>query len=124
MGGDEIYFGKQMKFITVVSNLETGEPLWFGQDRKPYEFSCRAKYPKAAPSKMAIGRAILSFVVSVIRVGEVFAETAIMSARFKSHFKSHVGRSPQRQLFSKLLSTHTAESLRQELVSGLIAKQP
>jgi transposase len=26
--------GKQMKFITVVSNLETGEPLWFGQDRK------------------------------------------------------------------------------------------
>jgi transposase len=29
-----IYFGKQMKFITVVSNLDTGEPLWFGQDRK------------------------------------------------------------------------------------------
>ena len=27
MGVDEIYFGKQMKFITVVSNLETGEPL-------------------------------------------------------------------------------------------------
>jgi predicted alpha/beta-hydrolase family hydrolase len=24
MGVDEIYFGKQMKFITVVSNLETG----------------------------------------------------------------------------------------------------
>jgi transposase len=23
-----------MKFITVVSNLDTGEPLWFGQDRK------------------------------------------------------------------------------------------
>jgi len=34
MGVDEIYFGKQMKFITVVSNLETGELLWFGQDRK------------------------------------------------------------------------------------------
>ena len=34
MGVDEIYFGKQIKFITVVSNLETGEPLWFGQDRK------------------------------------------------------------------------------------------
>jgi transposase len=34
MGVDEIYFGKQMKFTTVVSNLETGEPLWFGQDRK------------------------------------------------------------------------------------------
>ena len=34
MGVDEIYFGKQMKFITVVSNLDTGEPLWFGRDRK------------------------------------------------------------------------------------------
>ena len=34
MGVDEIYFGKQTKFITVVSNLESGEPLWFGQDRK------------------------------------------------------------------------------------------
>jgi len=34
MGVDEIYFGKQMKFITVVSNLETGEPLWLGPDRK------------------------------------------------------------------------------------------
>ena len=34
MGVDEIYCGKQMKFITVVSNLESGEPLWFGQDRK------------------------------------------------------------------------------------------
>jgi transposase len=34
MGVDEIYFGKHMKFITVVSNLETGEPLWLGQDRK------------------------------------------------------------------------------------------
>ena len=33
-GVDEIYFAKQMKFITVVSNLETGEPLWFGQDCK------------------------------------------------------------------------------------------
>jgi len=32
MGVDEIYFGKRMKFITVVSNLETGEPLWFGQE--------------------------------------------------------------------------------------------
>jgi transposase len=34
MGIDEIYLGKSKKFITVVSNLETGEPLWFGQDRK------------------------------------------------------------------------------------------
>jgi transposase len=34
MGVDETYFGKHMKFITVVSKLETGEPLWFGQDRQ------------------------------------------------------------------------------------------
>ncbi len=34
MGVDEIYLGKKQKFFTVVSNLETSEPLWFGQDRK------------------------------------------------------------------------------------------
>jgi transposase len=34
MGVDEIYMGKKMKFLTVVSNLESTEPLWFGQDRK------------------------------------------------------------------------------------------
>jgi transposase len=34
MGVDEIYLGKTQKFLTVVSNLETGEPLWFGKDRK------------------------------------------------------------------------------------------
>ena len=31
---DEIYRGKNDKFLTVVSNLETGEPLWFGKERK------------------------------------------------------------------------------------------
>ena len=34
MGVDEIYRGKSDKFLTVVCNLETGEPLWFGRDRK------------------------------------------------------------------------------------------
>ncbi len=34
MGIDEIYLGKTQKFLAPVSNLETGEPLWFGQDRK------------------------------------------------------------------------------------------
>jgi hypothetical protein len=34
MGVDEIHLGKQQKFLTVVSNLETGEPLWFGRERK------------------------------------------------------------------------------------------
>jgi transposase len=34
MGVDEIHLGKKQKFITVVSNLESGEPVWFGRDRK------------------------------------------------------------------------------------------
>lgn len=34
MGVDEIYLGKRQKFLTVVSNLETGEPLWLGAERK------------------------------------------------------------------------------------------
>jgi transposase len=34
MGVDEIYVGKKQKFLTVVSNLETGEPVWFGRERK------------------------------------------------------------------------------------------
>jgi len=34
MGVDEIYLGKKQKFVTVVSNLETREPLWFGAERK------------------------------------------------------------------------------------------
>jgi transposase len=34
MGVDEIYLGKKQKFVTVVSNLETSEPLWFGRERK------------------------------------------------------------------------------------------
>jgi transposase len=33
MGVDEIWLGKRTKFLTVVSNLEHGEPLWFGRDR-------------------------------------------------------------------------------------------
>ena len=34
MGVDELYRGKKDKFLTVVCNLETAEPLWFGQERK------------------------------------------------------------------------------------------
>ena len=33
MGVDEIYLGAKQKFVTVVSNLQTGEPLWFGEGR-------------------------------------------------------------------------------------------
>jgi len=31
---DEIHLGKKQKFLTVVCNLQTGEPLWFGRERK------------------------------------------------------------------------------------------
>ena len=34
MGVDEIYLGKKQKFLSVVCNLDTGEPLWFGRERK------------------------------------------------------------------------------------------
>jgi len=34
MGVDEIYVGKKTKFLIVVSNLEAGEPMWFGEGRK------------------------------------------------------------------------------------------
>jgi transposase len=34
MGVDEIHLGKKQKFLTVVCNLDSGEPLWFGRERK------------------------------------------------------------------------------------------
>jgi len=34
LGVDEIFLGKTDKFLTVVSNLETAEPLWVGLERK------------------------------------------------------------------------------------------
>jgi transposase len=34
MGVDELYLGKKQRFVTVVSNLESREPLWFGAGRK------------------------------------------------------------------------------------------
>jgi transposase len=33
LGGDEIWLGKRTKFLTVVTNLESAEPLWLGRDR-------------------------------------------------------------------------------------------
>jgi transposase len=33
LGVDEIWLGKRTKFLTVVTNLESGEPVWFGRDR-------------------------------------------------------------------------------------------
>jgi transposase len=34
LGVDEIYLGRRDKFLTIVSDLDTGEPLWAGRDRK------------------------------------------------------------------------------------------
>ena len=34
LGVDEIFLGRTDKFLTVVSDLETGEPLWMGRERK------------------------------------------------------------------------------------------
>jgi len=34
VGIDELYLGKKQKFVTVESNLESQEPLWFGEERK------------------------------------------------------------------------------------------
>ncbi len=34
MGVDELFKGKKDKFLTVVCNLETAEPLWLGKERK------------------------------------------------------------------------------------------
>jgi len=34
LGVDELFLGKSVKFLTVVSDLETGEPLWVGLERK------------------------------------------------------------------------------------------
>jgi transposase len=34
MGVDEIFLGKKQKFVTVVSNMDTCEPVWFGAERR------------------------------------------------------------------------------------------
>jgi Transposase len=34
LGVDEIFLGHRDKFVTVVSDLESGEPLWVGLERK------------------------------------------------------------------------------------------
>jgi transposase len=57
MGVDEIYLGKKQKFLTVVSNLETGEPLWFGRERKKQTLDeCLEKHLRAF-QRSAIGAA-------------------------------------------------------------------
>ena len=57
MGVDEIYLGKKQKFLTVVSNLESGEPLWFGQARKKETLDEFFEMQLSAFQRSAIGAA-------------------------------------------------------------------
>jgi transposase len=57
MGVDEIYLGKKQKFLTVVSNLESGEPLWFGQERKKETLDEFFEKQLSAFQRSAIGAA-------------------------------------------------------------------
>jgi len=45
-GVDEIYLGKRQKFLTVVSDLATGEPLWFGAERHAAVPDCKIVFDK------------------------------------------------------------------------------
>lgn len=54
MGVDEIYLGKKQKFITVVSNLDSGEPLWFGRERKKETLDQFFREELSAGQKMRI----------------------------------------------------------------------
>ena len=57
MGVDEIHLGKKQKFLTVVSNLETGEPLWFGRERKKQTLDEFFEKHLSAFQRSAIGAA-------------------------------------------------------------------
>ena len=43
LGVDEIHLGKKEKFLTVASNLESGEPVWFGRERKKVPWTASLK---------------------------------------------------------------------------------
>jgi transposase len=57
MGVDEIHLGKKQKFLTVVCNLETGEPLWFGRERKKETLDTFFKEELSARQRRGIGAA-------------------------------------------------------------------
>jgi transposase len=57
MGVDEIYLGKKQKFLTVVSNLKTGEPLWFGRERKKETLDAFFETQLSAFQRSAVGAA-------------------------------------------------------------------
>ena len=57
LGVDEIYLGRRDKFLTIVSDLDTGEPLWAGRDRKREtldRFFAEALPPARRPAVQAV----------------------------------------------------------------------
>ncbi len=57
LGVDEIFLGQRDKFLTVVSDLESGEPLWVGRERKREtldRFFAEALPPEARGSIRAV----------------------------------------------------------------------
>ena len=59
MGVDEIYLGKKHQFLTVVTNLETSEPLWFGRERKQETLDEFFRTQRSAFQRQAIQAACL-----------------------------------------------------------------
>jgi transposase len=74
MGVDEIYRGKNDKFLTVVSNLETGEPLWFGKERKQETLDEYFKTQLSRGQRSRIESACVDTLAYVPYVGAVPAE--------------------------------------------------
>src|SRR3989442_10020516 len=89
----------------------------------PQKPASMLEYPKAVPSKTATGRAILSFVLSAICVGESPVQLQ-SGVRFQPHFKLHFEGSSEQQLFLSYSLRTQLKPLRQELVCGLIAERP
>jgi hypothetical protein len=48
LGVDELFLGK-LAFLTVVSDLETGEPIWLGRERQRETLDRRGVAPPALP---------------------------------------------------------------------------
>ena len=58
LGGDEIFLGKRVTFLTVVSDLERGEPIWAGLERKREtldRFFAEALPPRRRRAVRAVG---------------------------------------------------------------------
>jgi len=91
MGVDEIFLGKKTKFVTVVSNLESGEPLWFGVERKKETLDEFFRSQLSARQRQRIEAACVDmwepFAVSI---GEWAPDCAIVYDKF--HIMQHANK--------------------------------